>query len=126
MQQNAYLWTSMPSFSRFYRVTIMGNESSILAECVIDESPILSCDGWTLHHAQKEDDHTQLSVFISKRGQGDGLLEDLGAVSVSQFGIFTVSVSQFCIFSFSCTILYYFGAKVFLNLFVNLFLRDYS
>ena len=44
----------------------MGNESSsILEECSIDDKAILTSNGWSLHHAQRE--HDRLSVFM---GQG--------------------------------------------------------
>ena len=45
----------------------MGNEQSILEQCTIDESPILKSKYWSLHHGQRDDDHTHLSVFVSKQ-----------------------------------------------------------
>jgi hypothetical protein len=47
----------------------MGNEASslnLLAECTIDESPIVSSGDWTLHHAQRDEDPAQLSVYVAK------------------------------------------------------------
>ena len=45
----------------------MGNETSILEQCTIDESPILKSKYWSLHHGQRDEDHAQLSVFVSKQ-----------------------------------------------------------
>ena len=45
----------------------MGNETSILEQCTIDESPILKSKYWLLHHGQRDEDHAQLSVFVSKQ-----------------------------------------------------------
>ena len=48
----------------------MGNEASslsLLAECSVDETPIVTSGDWTLHHAQrKEGDPSQLSVYIAR------------------------------------------------------------
>lgn len=41
----------------------MGAESSVLSDCQLDESPILTTADWSLHHAEHSD-HGQLSVFI--------------------------------------------------------------
>jgi len=41
----------------------MGAESSVLSDCQLDESPILTTSDWSLHHAEHTD-HGQLSVFI--------------------------------------------------------------
>ncbi len=45
----------------------MGNESSVLKDCSIDETPILKYGtDFSLHHAQRLEDKSQLSVFISR------------------------------------------------------------
>ena len=45
----------------------MGNESSVLKDCSIDENPILKYGtDFSLHHAQRFEDKSQLSVFISR------------------------------------------------------------
>ena len=64
----------------------MGNDASslsLLAECSIDETPIVTAADWTLHHAQRDKadggggDPAQLSVYVarpvgSSGGGGDG------------------------------------------------------
>ena len=58
----------------------MGNEASsqlsLLAECSVDETPIVTSGDWTLHHAQRRDgqagDPSQLSVYIAREQEGDG------------------------------------------------------
>ncbi len=47
----------------------MGNEASsisLLSECSIDDSPIVTSEDWTLHHAQRDEEPTQLSVYITR------------------------------------------------------------
>ena len=55
----------------------MGNEASsyhqasLLAECSVDETPIVTAAHWTLHHAQRRDaaaDPAQLSVYVAREG----------------------------------------------------------
>ena len=61
----------------------MGNETSILEQCTIDESPILKSKYWSLHHGQRDEDHTQLSVFVSKQkrvSNDDNILFQSGKV----------------------------------------------
>ena len=62
----------------------MGNETSILETCTIDESPILKSKYWSLHHGQRDEDHTQhLSVFVSKQkrvSNDENILFQLGKV----------------------------------------------
>ena len=55
----------------------MGNEASslsLLAECAIDETPIVTSGDWTLHHAQRDGgaDPAQLSVYIARGEDGAG------------------------------------------------------
>ena len=59
----------------------MGNDASslsLLAECSIDETPIVTSADWTLHHAQRDPDGggggdpAQLSVYIARPGGGGG------------------------------------------------------
>ena len=62
--------------------TAMGNEASshhhqasLLAECSVDETPIVTAAHWTLHHAQRRDaaaDPAQLSVYVAREGGGHG------------------------------------------------------
>ena len=61
--------------------TTMGNEASshhqasLLAECSVDETPIVTAAHWTLHHAQRRDaaaDPAQLSVYVAREGGGHG------------------------------------------------------
>jgi hypothetical protein len=45
----------------------MGNESSLLSGCQIDETPILKFGSdYSLHNSQKLQDKSQMTVFISK------------------------------------------------------------
>jgi hypothetical protein len=63
----------------------MGNDSSVLKECAIDETPIYkNGTEFSLHHAQRIEDKCQLSVFISKDHVGDrkNLLEMMGKVEI--------------------------------------------
>ncbi|TRY63608.1 hypothetical protein TCAL_00432 [Tigriopus californicus] len=56
----------------------MGNESSsvALSQFKVDESPILSAHGWSLHHAQKDDE--ALTVFVDTlSSSSDSLLRVL-------------------------------------------------
>ena len=64
-------------------VVAMGNETSVLNDCHIDETPILkSGPDFSLHHAQRNDDKSQMTVFISSDQVGDkkNLLEMMGKV----------------------------------------------
>jgi hypothetical protein len=66
----------------------MGNETSVLNDCHIDETPILkSGPDFSLHHAQRNDDKSQMTVFISSDQVGDkkNLLEMMGKVPVYLF-----------------------------------------
>lgn len=57
---------------------VMGNESSsaALSQFKVDESPILSAHGWSLHHAQKDDEG--LTVFVDTLpSASDSLLKAL-------------------------------------------------
>lgn len=60
---------------------VMGNESSsaALSQFKVDESPILSAHGWSLHHAQKDDEG--LTVFVDTLpSASDSLLKALETV----------------------------------------------
>ena len=62
----------------------MGNDSSVLKECAIDETAIYKNGSeFSLHHAHRIEDKSQLSVFISKDHVGDrkNLLEMMGKVT---------------------------------------------
>ena len=61
----------------------MGNETSILEQCTIDESPILKLKYWSLHHGQSDEDHAHMSVFVSKQkrvSNEENILFQLGKV----------------------------------------------
>ena len=69
----------------------MGNESSVLTDCQIDETPILkNGSDFSLHHAQMNVDMSQLTVFISNDQVGDkkNLLEMMGKVNIYLLIIF--------------------------------------
>ena len=63
----------------------MGNETSILEQCAIDESPILKSKYWSLHHGQRDEDHAQMSVFVSKQkriSNDENILFQSGKVAI--------------------------------------------
>ena len=55
----------------------MGNEASaLLRECVIDESPLVRNDRWSLHHGRRPDADgggggQAVAVFVADRQQAD-------------------------------------------------------
>eukprot|EP00088_Acartia_fossae_P006097 TRINITY_DN12788_c0_g1_i1.p1 TRINITY_DN12788_c0_g1~~TRINITY_DN12788_c0_g1_i1.p1 ORF type:complete len:610 (+),score=118.10 TRINITY_DN12788_c0_g1_i1:39-1868(+) len=51
----------------------MGNNTSSLPDSVIDDSPILTTQDWSLHHAESTD-HGPLSVFIGQKTSQDSNL----------------------------------------------------
>ena len=74
----------------------MGNETSILEQCTIDESPILKSKYWSLHHGQRDEDHTQLSVFVSKQkrvSNDDNILFQSGKVQQNEM-LFIITYSE--------------------------------
>jgi hypothetical protein len=63
----------------------MGSDVSVLSECQIDETPILNHGSdYSIHHGQRIEDKSQLSVFISK--EKDSSVELLAKVNFTDIG----------------------------------------